>query len=111
MPIEVDAEGYWKVSKMFPCDCGGEVLSVVVREDIYLQDGSLEVDIAYFKHEAKWTKNGQMSWRSRLRFMWQVLKGEPWRDMVTLRANVAEEFAHHILFHLDKEKRNDRSEG
>ncbi len=46
---------------MFPCDCGGEILSVVVREDFYLEDGSLEVDIAFFKHELKYGKDGQMT--------------------------------------------------
>ncbi len=105
MPIEVDADGYWKVSKMFPCDCGGEALSVVVREDIYLEDGSLEVDIAFFKHEHKYTKRGKMSWMTWFRCMRAAWKGEPWMDMVTLRENVAVEFAHHILFHVEQNAR------
>ncbi len=106
MAIESDAEGYRKVSKVFPCDCGSEGLCVEVREDIDLKDGSLEVDISFFKHEPKYSKIGRMDWLSRFWCVWAALKGQPWTAMVTMRENIAIEFATHILFHLDRETKD-----
>lgn len=104
-------------SKIFPCDCMGEGITVtkyhdtedisegevLVEEAKNLRDCSESpfIQLSFWEYghptQARW------SWWWRLKIAWCVFrKGTPWPDMVIMKAAVAKNLAHHILYIIGK---------
>ena len=93
-------------AKIFPCDCGAEGVVVVANAgepygpDV---DGGPFIDLALFSMGGY--RDGRLRWWGRLRWAWRIIRtGNPYDDMVTLRAGVAKNLAYHILYLIDKNK-------
>lgn len=99
----IDATQQSKAS-IFPCDCMSEGLVVVAESDDDRRfDGSPFIHIAFFGMGGY--ADGRLTWRNRLRWVWKILRtGNPFEDMVTLRASVAKNMANHILYLLSRNK-------
>lgn len=93
---------------MFPCDCCGEGLyaSIWPAEDdefVVLATDKENEDWGYFTIDIGFWGCGHCydrrpSWKSRLRQMWYIWKhGHPWRDMVSMKTDVAKGFAFELL--------------
>ncbi|MHA1302530.1 MAG: hypothetical protein ACTSPI_02365 [Candidatus Heimdallarchaeaceae archaeon] len=106
-----------KPSKLFPCDCGGEGITVLKMYDtkdisenevIASEDKSLrEFDESPFIQLSFWEhgccKNPKWSWWWRLKIAWYVFRdGSPWPDMVIMKAKHARNLANHILYIINK---------
>lgn len=107
-------------SKLFPCDCMGEGLTVskwydnedisegevLVSEDKRMNDCEEApfIQIAFWEYGV--SKNSRWDWRQRLKIAWYVFRnGTPWLDQVTMKAATAKNLAHHILYIIKKGER------
>lgn len=83
---------------IFPCDCCCEGLVVVKQDDDFNEcDGAPFINIALYRMGSY--DNNKLSWRERLRWIWRIIRvGNPYEDMVSMRSNVARNFAYHILY-------------
>jgi len=91
-------------TKVFPCECMGEALVVKVEKEIEERVGAPFLEIGFWQYGHGGDK---LSWKQVLRTCWHILrKRSLWMDMVTMRAEVAKNLAHHILYLIDKEKKN-----
>lgn len=114
-------------SKVFPCDCMGEGIvvtkfednedisegEVLVEEEKELRDCKespfIQLSFWSYGHCAK----SKWSWWWRLKIAWDVFrKGTPWPDMVIMKAPVAKNLAHHILYVIKRgnEQKNNKQE-
>ena len=107
-------------SKLFPCDCMGEGLTVskwydkedisegevLVSEDKVMRD-CLEapfIQISFWEFGV--SKTSRWDWWWRLKTAWYVFKNRtPWPDQVTMKAATAKNLAHHILYIIRKGER------
>jgi len=97
--------------KIFPCNfCSGEGLVVVKRneEDRDLHPDLLYIEVAFWQHgfnSKKW------SWRTIIRACWYMIRHKVfWTDMVVMNPKVAKNFAYHILYLLEKDKRKNNKQ-
>lgn len=92
-------------SKIFPCECMGEGLIVVHQDEEYDQCNDaphIEIGFWQFGHGSD-----KLTWREVFRTCWHIIrKRTMWQDMILLNTKVAKNFAHHILYLIDKEKKN-----
>lgn len=103
--------------KLFLCDCMGGGITVtkfsdtedisegevLVEEDKTLRDcvESPFIQLSFWEYGHR-TK-GRWSWWWRLKIAWGVFrKGTPWPDMVIFKAKTARNFAHHLLYIVNK---------
>lgn len=112
-------------SKLFPCDCMGEGITVsklydtedisenevMVKEDKEIRDceGSPFIQLSFWEygHSTK----GRWSWWWRLKIAWYVFrKGSPWPDMVVMKVTTARNLANHILYIIKKGEREKKRE-
>lgn len=100
--LKMNKTGQWEPTKLFPCECGGEgvTMSLFVDEDDW--------DPPYFSF-ALWQQDmhwggGSMPWKLRLRCAWSALCGKPWKDQVIFTPGTARNFANHILYQLNTNK-------
>lgn len=106
-------------SKLFPCDCMGEGITVTPlsdKEDISEGEVKMSEDkrfknckespfiqLSFWEHGHH--KSGRWSWWWRLKIAWYVFKNKgPWPDMVILKAAHAKNLANHILYIINKAK-------
>jgi len=107
-------------SKLFPCDCMGEGLTVskwydnedvsegevLVSEDKRMNDCEEAPFIQISFWEYGNSKKARWNWWWRLKIAWYVFRaGSPWPDQVIMKATVARNLAHHILYIIKKGKR------
>lgn len=111
--MQSDEKGNWHPTKIFPCDCGSEGTMVTIEEDAELFDceGAPFIGMSFWEFQAKLDDSGHlhMSRWSRIKYAWGILRGKsPWTDMVWMRAAVAKNLAHHILYLIGKAKSKEK---
>jgi len=94
-------------TKLFPCDCMGEGLTIVAHRDNWYDENDIEgapfIDISFWNFGSSYS-NGSLSFWGRLKYIWHIFKtGNPWKDMICMRSNIAKDFANHIFYLLEKE--------
>lgn len=102
-----------KPTKIFPCECMSEGVTVVIEEDEDLSDcqGAPFVGMAFWNFGPRYGPGDQLNWRERIGYAWHILRGRsPWTQMICMRAKVAQNLANHILYLISKaRKRQDES--
>lgn len=112
-----------KPTKLFPCDCMGEGLTVTKWMDdgsIFEEDGDVLVSedkkcrdckeapyiqLAFWEYGVC-TKRGLRRWWWRVAVAWHVYRnGTPFADQVTMKVKTAKNLAHHILYIIKKGER------
>lgn len=103
--FSLDSKGYWEPTKMFPCDCGGEGLTMTLFVDDSSDFGDEDYfDLALWQQAMKWKKQDSMPWKARLRCAWDSLRGQPWRSQVSMTVDTARNLANYILYQIAKRK-------
>ncbi len=104
-------------SKIFPCDCMGEGITVtsytdaedmsenevLMSEDTALRDceESPFIQLSFWEYGVSKKPRWNFWWR--LRIAWRVFwEGSAWPDMVIMKAKHAKNFANHILYTISK---------
>lgn len=90
-------------ASIFPCDCGTEGLVVVAENEAERKcEGAPFITITFMGVGSY--ADGRLSWIDRIRLIWRLIRtGNPYTDMVTMRSNVAKNFAYHILYLLSRQ--------
>lgn len=107
-------------SKLFPCDCMGEGLTITKwHDDTMEEEGEvlmsemkdmrdcqeapyIQISFWEFGHP----KHGRWSWWWRVKIAYAVFKNKsPWPDMVMMTAAHAKNFANHMLYIIKKGER------
>jgi len=112
----------FKPSKLFPCDCCGEGVTVtplsdtkdisegevIVNENKALRDyqESPFIQLSFWEYgkckNSRWSSN----WWWRLKTAWHVFRdGSAWPDQVVMKVAVAKNLANHILYTIGKAKK------
>jgi len=96
-PMIWDDKGFTQLTAFFPCDCASEGLVIMNVDtwDLEAEQGPM-VSIAFMDITAKYAGT-KMTWKYRLRYAWQCLRGRPFTDMVTLSRDTALAFAGTII--------------
>jgi len=104
-------------SKLFPCDCMGEGLTVSklydeedisegevkVSEDIWMRQFGESPFIQLSFWEFGVCKKPRWNWWWRLKIAWRVFRdGSAWPDQVVMKAAHAKNLANHILYTINK---------
>jgi len=107
-------------SKLFPCDCMGEGITVtplsdkddisegevLVSEDKELRNCCESPFIQLSFWEFGVCKNPRWNWWWRLKIAWRVFRdGSAWPDQVIMKAKHARNLANHILYVINKGER------
>ena len=112
-------------SKLFPCDCMGEGLTVtkyydtedisegevLMSESKDLRDceGSPFIQLSFWEFGV--CKNPRWNWWWRLKIAWHVFReGSAWPDQVVMKAAHARNLANHILYIITKGEQVKRKE-
>lgn len=107
--VQIDKKGVPQPTKIFPCDCMAEGLVVSVEEDKDAFDctGAPFIGVAFWENvRPREGKDIGLSRWGRVKYALHILRGKsPWTDMVYMRASVAKNFAHHILYLISKTKK------
>lgn len=86
---------YWK--RFVECDCKSEGIMVSYEYD---ENAIPFIDLAFFKHENKFTRDTLNLWY-RLRWCWQIIWfGQPYTDMVILDKRAAKELMNELKLFL-----------
>ena len=104
--FKLDDKGYWEPTKMFPCDCGSEGVTVTLSiDDDYSECGEAPYfDMCMWQNRKLW-ENCKMPWKIRLWAVWMSLQGKtPWMSQVSFTAGTARNMANHILYQLSIHK-------
>ena len=102
-----------KATKIFPCECMGEGITVTVEEDEKFFDcvGAPFVGLSFWEIQVKYGDHGGLHlgrW-SRVKYAWSILRGHsPWTDQVWMKAKVAQNLANHILYLISKAKAREK---
>ena len=112
-------------SKLFPCDCMGEGITVtklydtedisegevLVSEDKELRDSMESPFIQLSFWEFGVCKNPRWNWWWRLKIAWHVFRdGSAWPDQVVMKAACAKNLAYHILYIISKGEKEIKQE-
>ena len=104
-----------KATKIFPCDCMGEGISVTVEEDMDFYDceGAPFVGLAFWEIQVKYSddKGFHLGHWDRIKYAWRILRGHsPWTDMVWMKAKIAQNLANHILYLISRAKAKQKAD-
>lgn len=103
--MQQDKKGNWVPTKVFPCDCGSEGVTVVVEEDKDFFDcqGAPFIGMGFWEFRSKLESRAGLTRWERIKYAWHILRGRsPWVDMVWMRSSTAKNLANHIRYLVHK---------
>jgi len=110
--MQRNKKGNWIPTKVFPCDCGSEGITVTVEEDkdFFECTGAPFINLAFWEFAHKLDNRVGMSRWERIKLAFNILRGKSlWTDMVCMRSSTAKNLAYHILYLINKGNKSDSS--